>query len=169
MLEQRFAGSRATFLGYLKGVELAEAYASADAFVYASETETMGNVILEAMASGCAVVGPKAGGIPSLVTHGETGLLYAPGDLADAVRQTRLALSEQGLRQALGRSARRHVENWTWARSIECVRRVYAEAIRGWPSARSASTLSHRVAQAVTVSLLSGIKSLSTSRAAVQT
>ena len=55
-LEQEFAGTDARFIGYLKGEELAAAYASADAFVYASETETMGNVILEAMACGRPVV-----------------------------------------------------------------------------------------------------------------
>ncbi len=59
-LERRFAGSDTRFLGYLKGEELAAAYASSDAFVYASETETMGNVVLEAMASGRAVVAPRA-------------------------------------------------------------------------------------------------------------
>jgi glycosyltransferase involved in cell wall biosynthesis len=167
MLERRFAG-RATFLGYLKGVELAEAYASADAFVYASETETMGNVILEAMASGCALIAPEAGGIPSLVTHGETGLLYAPGDLAGAVRQTRWTLSDPRLQQELGRRARQHVEEWTWARSIASVRQAYREAILSWQGSRAALTLRHRVAQAVTVSLLSGIESLSRSPAAVQ-
>ena len=57
-LERQFAGRNANFVGYLKGEELAAAYASADAFVYASETETMGNVILEAMACGSAVVAP---------------------------------------------------------------------------------------------------------------
>jgi glycosyltransferase involved in cell wall biosynthesis len=168
MLERRFAGKRATFLGYLKGIELAEAYASADAFVYASETETMGNVVLEAMASGCALVAPRAGGIPSLVTHGETGLLYAPGDLANAIGQTRLALTDQGHRQALGRRARQHVESWSWPRSIESVCRAYHQAIDEWKGSRAALTLNHRVAQAVTVSLLSGIESLSRSRAAVQ-
>ena len=49
-LERRFAGRNARFVGYLRGEELAAAYASADAFIYASETETLGNVILEAMA-----------------------------------------------------------------------------------------------------------------------
>ena len=60
-LEQRFRGLDARFVGYLKGEELAAAYASADAFVYASETETMGNVVLEAMACGCPVVAPRGG------------------------------------------------------------------------------------------------------------
>src|SRR5207253_4845654 len=53
-LERRFQGTDARFVGYLKGEQLAAAYASADAFIYASETETMGNVVLEAMACGCA-------------------------------------------------------------------------------------------------------------------
>src|SRR5262249_54829294 len=57
-LERRFRGTRTNFVGYLDRRELAEAYASADAFVYASETETMGNVVLEAMSSGLGVVAP---------------------------------------------------------------------------------------------------------------
>ncbi len=57
-LEERFAGLNTRFMGYLVGDDLAKAYASADAFVYASETETMGNVVLEAMASGIPVMAP---------------------------------------------------------------------------------------------------------------
>ncbi|MHB1422165.1 MAG: glycosyltransferase [Gemmataceae bacterium] len=64
-LERRFAGRNANFIGCLKGAELSAAYSSADAFVYASETETMGNVILEAMACGCAVIAPRAGASPA--------------------------------------------------------------------------------------------------------
>ncbi len=52
-LERRFSPLRTHFVGYLHGAELAQAYASSDAFVFASETETMGNVILEAQSSGC--------------------------------------------------------------------------------------------------------------------
>ena len=102
-LEARFAGTDTHFVGYLKGEELAAAYASADAFVYASETETMGNVVLEAMACGCPVVAPSAGGIPSLVAHGETGLLYTPRDLEEAVRHTALLGDDPGRRGWPGR------------------------------------------------------------------
>ena len=59
-LEKRFDKRQTTFLGYMKGETLAEAYASADAFVYASATETLGNVVLEAMASGLPVVAPAS-------------------------------------------------------------------------------------------------------------
>ena len=55
----------------------------------------MGNVVLEAMACGQAVVAPRAGGIPTLIAEGETGLLYAPRDLADAVRATGRVLNNR--------------------------------------------------------------------------
>jgi hypothetical protein len=128
-LEERFAGLNANFIGYLKGRDLAAAYASADAFVYASETETMGNVVLEAMACGCAVVVPRAGGIPSLVMDGETGLLFTPGNIEEAVNCTRSLLGDSILRQNIGRAAQGCVEGWSWANSVEAVRGLYERAI----------------------------------------
>jgi glycosyltransferase involved in cell wall biosynthesis len=151
-LEQRFAGRRANFIGYLKGAELAAAYASADAFVYASETETMGNVILEAMACGCPVVAPRAGGIPSLVAEGRTAVLYAPGDLEDAVRAAGSVLADGGFRQQLGHSAREVVAGWDWGHSIESVREVYWQAIHDFRQP-SRLTVSQRLA-GLTVSSL---------------
>jgi glycosyltransferase involved in cell wall biosynthesis len=128
-LERRFAGLDATFVGYLKGEELAAAYASADAFVYASEMETLGNVVLEAMAAGCPVVAPGAGGIPSLLTHGETGFLYPAGDLPSAADHARSLLRDPELRTRVVRAARRAVEGQNWEQSVRRVRQVYAEAI----------------------------------------
>ena len=55
-LEKHFAGTATTFVGYLAGEELASAYASGDAFLFPSSTETLGLVLLEAMAAGCPVV-----------------------------------------------------------------------------------------------------------------
>jgi glycosyltransferase involved in cell wall biosynthesis len=129
-LEQRFAGLDATFIGYLKGEELAEAYASADAFVYASETETMGNVVMEAMAAGCPVVAAGAGGIPSLLSHRETGFLYSPGDLKQAVQYAQQLLSDPELRAQVAQAARLAVEDKGWELSVGRVREVYGEAIR---------------------------------------
>src|SRR5262249_44905050 len=127
-LEQRFAGKNAHFVGYLQGALLAEAYASADAFVYASETETMGNVILEAMACSCPIIASRAGGIPSLIDEGKTGLLFKPRELDDAVRAVRLVLENVDFRAQLGQAARRAVETWDWEHSIESVRQVYQAA-----------------------------------------
>jgi glycosyltransferase involved in cell wall biosynthesis len=159
-LERRFSGTDARFIGYLKGEELAAAYASADAFVYASETETMGNVVLEAMACGSAVVAPNAGGIPSLLSHGTTGFLYRPGGLADAVQLTREVLADDGLRSQVGRAARRAVEERNWEQSVGRVRRVYARAIQEGRRPPARRTWRHRLAQAATLALVSAFRAL---------
>ena len=80
-------GDAATFLGWLEGDDLARAYATADAFLFASRTDTFGQVILEAQASGLPVVAVGEGGPASLIEDGETGLLAPPDAdaLADAV------------------------------------------------------------------------------------
>jgi sulfoquinovosyltransferase len=57
----------------MKGQELSEAYASADVFIMPSETETLGFVVLEAMASGVPVVAVAAGGLTDIVQHSKTG------------------------------------------------------------------------------------------------
>jgi glycosyltransferase involved in cell wall biosynthesis len=68
--------------GMMKGQELSEAYASADVFVMPSETETLGFVVLEAMASAVPVVAVAAGGLTDIISQdGKTGLLYSPGQL----------------------------------------------------------------------------------------
>ena len=73
----------AIFTGFLNGEELATAYASSDIFVFPSDSESFGNVTLEAMASGLPCVAADATGSRSLVVAGETGFL-APADDADA-------------------------------------------------------------------------------------
>jgi glycosyltransferase involved in cell wall biosynthesis len=160
-LERRFAGRNVNFIGYLRGADLAAAYASADAFVYASETETMGNVILEAMASGCAVVAPRAGGIPSLVSERTTAMFFAPWDREDAVRVMRAVLGNDHWRAQLGAAARKAVENWNWEQSIDRVRQVYLEAIREFQRTEAKLTLGQRLAQSVSSALVYGFASLS--------
>ncbi len=159
-LEQQFKGLDAHFLGYLKGKELAAAYASADAFVYASETETMGNVVLEAMACGCPVVVPKAGGIPSLVTHRTTGFLYRPGDLKEAAQLTRSVLSDDALRSQVGQAARQEIEERNWEQSIGRVRQVYAGAIEAGPAPDVGWTWRQRFAQLTISAMVAGFRSL---------
>jgi glycosyltransferase involved in cell wall biosynthesis len=164
-LEGLFAGTNAHFVGYLKGKALAEAYASADAFVYASETETMGNVILEAMAAGSAVVAPRAGGIPSLVAHGETGFLYTPRDLLDATHFTRLVLDDETVRTRIGQAARQAIDKQNWERSIGRVRQIYTEAIEQGRRPVSMCTWQQRLAQATTLGLVSAFRSVPARRA----
>lgn len=79
-LEAHFQGTATQFVGYLQGLELASAYASADAFIFPSRTETLGLVLLEAMAAGCPVVAAGTGGILDIVTDGKNGYLFDPAD-----------------------------------------------------------------------------------------
>jgi glycosyltransferase involved in cell wall biosynthesis len=105
-------GRAATFLGWLEGTALATAYASADLFLFCSQTDTFGQVLLEAQASGLPVVAVAAGGPAELVADGRTGLLCPPRAqaLADAVaglagsRAMRERLARGGLAAARERS-----------------------------------------------------------------
>jgi glycosyltransferase involved in cell wall biosynthesis len=160
-LERHFGGRKTNFIGYLKGAELAAAYASADAFVYASETETMGNVILEAMACGCPVVAPRAGGIPSLVDEGRTAVLYAPGELEDAARVAGAVLADDDFRRRLCHSAREVVAGWDWEHSIESVRAVYREAVHEFQPTAARLTMAQRLAGVAVSSLVHAFGSLS--------
>jgi glycosyltransferase involved in cell wall biosynthesis len=103
-----------TFSGYLRGEALAEVYASADLFVFPSLTETFGQVALEAMASGLAVLGFDADGVRDLVRDGETGLLAPCGEQATFTRMFSLLLDEPQLRARMGLRARAAAEQRTW-------------------------------------------------------
>jgi glycosyltransferase involved in cell wall biosynthesis len=160
-LERRFAGTNAEFFGYMKGEELATAYASADAFIYASETETMGNVVLEAMASGLGVVVPRAGGIPSLVSQEKTGLLYAPGNTQDAVAAVQRLLTQDDFRTQISRTARATVEQWGWDRAVERVRQHYMETVEMCQRGERVALRKRRLGPALAQSLVSAFRGAS--------
>jgi glycosyltransferase involved in cell wall biosynthesis/predicted metal-dependent phosphoesterase TrpH len=123
-------GSSATFLGWLEGAELARAYASADVFLFPSATDTFGQVILEAQASGLPVIAVAAGGPLSLVEDRVSGLLReadAPA-LADAVLE--LARSRL-LREQLARGGLRSARARTWERTLELLADGYRRALAG--------------------------------------
>ncbi len=129
-LENHFRGLPATFVGYLAGEELASAYASGDAFVFPSSTETLGLVLLEAMAAGCPVVGARRGGIPDIVTDGVNGCLYEPdgndGGAASLTAAVERLLGDPQERQALRQAARSEAEQWGWAGATAQLRRYYS-------------------------------------------
>jgi glycosyltransferase involved in cell wall biosynthesis len=133
-LEQHFAGTRARFLGYRKGQQLASAFASADALVFPSRTETLGLVLLEAMAAGCPVVGARAGGIPDIVTDGVNGFLFEPADPAGLVSATRRLLDDPAMAASLRSAARLEAERWGWASATDALRSFYAEALSMAPA-----------------------------------
>jgi glycosyltransferase involved in cell wall biosynthesis len=128
-LERKLRSRRVTFLGFLSGDELAAAFASADLFVMPSRTETLGFVVLEAMASGCAVVAARAGGIPDLVDHEETGLLYDPDDGRGMIEAIGDLLEHDGKRRFFARAARKRAEESSWRAETRRLVRAYSKAI----------------------------------------
>lgn len=124
-LEKHFAGTCTNFVGYLRGKELASAYASADAFIFPSRTETLGLVLLEAMAAGCPVVAARSGGIPDIVTDGENGYLFDPRDEQGAINATIRLLAHQEERETLRHNARKEAEKWGWAAATKQLQRYY--------------------------------------------
>jgi glycosyltransferase involved in cell wall biosynthesis len=128
-LEKHFEGMPAVFTGYMRGEMLASAYASADLFVFPSQTETLGLVLLESMASGCPVVACNAGGIPDAVQDGVTGFLFEAGDPDGLVNTVKRALSEASDLDSIRVRARQDVEQHSWEGATEQLRGLYAQAV----------------------------------------
>lgn len=124
-LQRHFEGTSTYFVGYLAGEELASAYASADAFIFPSRTETLGLVLLEAMAAGCPVVAANSGGIPDIVTNGENGYMFDPADDNGALDATRRLLAANTERELLRRNARLEAEKWGWAAATSQLQKFY--------------------------------------------
>jgi glycosyltransferase involved in cell wall biosynthesis len=124
-LEAHFTGTQTHFVGYLQGLELASAFASSDAFIFPSRTETLGLVLLEAMAAGCPVVAANSGGIPDIVTDGVNGYLFEPTDPNGAIMATKRLLAATEEREKLRKNARLEAEKWGWAASTNQLRKYY--------------------------------------------
>ena len=104
----------AVFTGYLTGVELATAYASADVFAFPSTTDTFGNVIIEAQASGVPVVVSDSGGPKELVDDKTNGLVTKSHDVEDFTRAIRALIVDRALRKRMGGCARQSVVDRSW-------------------------------------------------------
>jgi glycosyltransferase involved in cell wall biosynthesis len=108
----------AIFTGYLGGEDLARAYASADFFVFPSTTDTFGNVILEAQASGIPVIVSDVGGPRDLVSHGIDGFVTKGQDAADLAEAIRKLAADADLRTSMGVSGRSRVETRDWTEAF---------------------------------------------------
>jgi glycosyltransferase involved in cell wall biosynthesis len=126
-------GPHVHFLGAVDRVQMLPAlYASCDAFVYASATETLGLVVLEAMASGLPVVATPAGGVADYLEDSGNGLAYPAGDVhACRVAMQRL-LDDASLRARLQAGARRTAESRSWSRELDRLDASYHEVIAGY-------------------------------------
>jgi glycosyltransferase involved in cell wall biosynthesis len=124
-LEKHFAATPTNFVGYLGGRELGAAFASADAFVFPSRTETLGLVLLEAMAAGCPVVAARSGGIPDIVEDGINGYLFDPMDEYGAIVATQRLLANPAEREILRHNARQEAERWSWSSATRQLQHYY--------------------------------------------
>jgi glycosyltransferase involved in cell wall biosynthesis len=128
-MRSELADYNATFTGFLSGQDLAEAYASSDLFVFPSQTDTFGNVVLEAQASGVPVIVTDKGGPQENMKPGETGFVVPGGDL-EALNRAIIELGrDPERRDAMGREARAYMEG----RSFE------ANYLRQWDLYRTCS------------------------------
>jgi len=122
------------FTGHMSGDSLATAYASSDVFLFPSDTETFGNVTLEAMASGIPTICADAPGSASLVNDGKTGFLCPAGDAAAFADAVERIVRQPDLRREMGAAARRVAETYTWDKVMEAIWEYYGLLLQGQPS-----------------------------------
>jgi glycosyltransferase involved in cell wall biosynthesis len=116
--ELRDALPEAIFTGYLSGGDLAKAFASADIFVFPSTTDTFGNVVLEAMASGLPAIVSDTGGPRELVKNGVTGYVTRSLDVEDFTTATERLVADPALRETMRSNARAAVQDRDWSEAF---------------------------------------------------
>lgn len=104
----------ALFTGKLTGEDLAKAYASSDVFVFPSTTETFGNVVLEALASGLPVVAANAGGPSDIIKDGQTGILVEPKNEQAFFDEITRLIDDPSLHKTLQQNAVEYAKSQNW-------------------------------------------------------
>ncbi len=123
---------RAEFTGVLRGEELARAYAGMDVFVFPSHTDTFGNVVLEALASGVPAVVTPDGGPRSLVQHGRTGMIATDAQFSAAIGRI---LSDSDLHANMRAASRQCAATASWDTVFEGVYAAYEPVLHRKPKA----------------------------------
>lgn len=132
----------ATFAGFLTGEALATALASADIFLNPSTTETFGNVNLEAMASGLAIVCADAPNTRALLRDGRDAILCAPSDPASYAQALLSLCQDQNRLRRMGAKALDRSAAYRWTEILDEVVDIYAEALDARASAPSRAEVS---------------------------
>jgi glycosyltransferase involved in cell wall biosynthesis len=114
LMKERLPYPNIVFTGFLLGQELSQAYASSDVFAFPSTTDTFGNVVLEAMASGLPVVVSDKGGPKEIVQNGRTGLVAKGRDAPDLLRGIEMLIDDQELRSRMAKNCRSYAEKHSW-------------------------------------------------------
>jgi len=118
------------FAGFLHAQALARAYASSDIFFFPSESETFGNVTLEAMASGLPAVNAIASGSNSLVTEGKTGYLVNARDEQGLAARLETLVQDESLRRTMGEAARQRALTFSWDHILSGLLDSYRTVLR---------------------------------------
>jgi glycosyltransferase involved in cell wall biosynthesis len=118
----------AEFTGVLKGESLARVYANFDLFIFPSATDTFGNVVLEAMASGAPPIVMPHGGPRFIIRHGESGLVA--GDAREFAAAVLALQSDPERRARMREAARRQAREASWDAVFEQVFAAYAAGLR---------------------------------------
>lgn len=122
------------FLGNLeRHLILPLLYASADCFVYASETETLGLVVLEAMASGLPVIAAPAGGVADNLRHEQNGLAFGAGDALAMTDAMARIVRDAALRRRLSKGARAWAEAHSWLAELDRLEISYRDVLATLP------------------------------------
>jgi glycosyltransferase involved in cell wall biosynthesis len=126
-LRRLFAKTRTHFLGNLEKKELAQAYASSDLLVVPSKTETLGIVMLEAMACGCPIVGANAGAIPDVLSNLSQGARVCnPNNTTEFIQTVQNMLNK--VDDATYNYLRQYSQNYTWDNAVDCLLGFYERA-----------------------------------------
>lgn len=128
-VKEAFQGLPATFTGFLHGEDLSQAYASADAFIFPSISETLGLVITEAMASGLPVIAASSEPTLEQIQHGENGLIYDQNDI-QALNQALDSLDNPAFRQHLVENGITYAQQFSWDAASQSMLDVYHMAVQ---------------------------------------
>lgn len=129
---EELLGDTAVFTGWLKGRELAAAFASADIFVFPSSVDTAGQAILEAQASGLPAVVCSEGGASENIEAGNTGLTARSRSVSDFNRCIEKLLDDEGTRRAMSRAARSLAGGRSWESIFTSQFETYADLVTWW-------------------------------------
>lgn len=129
--EELGIADRVEVLGFVDWDRYRAVHRRADVFVLPSEWEAFGIVLLEAWAAGTPVVATRVGGIPSVVDHGEDGLVVPYGDPAALAEAAAELLDDPERAEAMGRRGRdKTFERYTWSRVVDDLEALYREVVQ---------------------------------------
>ncbi len=129
-MQENMKGLPCTFTGYLEGEDLAAVYASSDLFVFPSTTDTFGNVVLEAQASGIPVIVTDLGGPRENLISGKTGLIVDAGDARAFFEAIDSLIRDPKRMQQMGRAARKYMEDRSFESAFNRTWKLYRRGDR---------------------------------------